>query len=237
MSTNAKDTTARETPSALEALGEPLKRQRFADEISDRLAKAIRNGDLEPGTRLVEARLARELGVSRAPVREALRHLERSGLATAEKGLYWVPSLDVEDLRELVLLRIALERLAIALAAEQASDEDIDALAQVVARMHELEETQPSNTRALLELDAGLHSSLCKLSGNRRLQALWTAMDDQIRLAIVTANISFPEPRGVADDHQLIIDALRTRDRDRCERAIESHIRRGLLNIEALPDG
>lgn len=237
MSTDSNDKTTREATSTLEVLGEPLQRQRLADEISDRLARAIRSGDLEPGTRLVEARLARELGVSRAPVREALRQLERSGLATADKGLYWVPSLDVEDLRELVLLRIALERLAIALAAERASDDDIDALAQVVARMYELEETQPKNIRALLDLDAGLHRSLCELSGNRRLRALWTEMDDQIRLAIMTTNISFPEPRGVADDHQLIIDALRTRDRDRCERAIESHIRSGLLHVEALPDG
>jgi DNA-binding GntR family transcriptional regulator len=209
----------------------PLSRRRLADEVRDRLASAIRAGELRPGERLVEAQLARTLGVSRSPVREALRLLERSGFVVADSGLYYVPRLGFEDLRELVQLRIALERLAVSLIVQSKPPKDLSTLEDIAHRMHEAV-SAGSDTAALSSLDAEFHARLCDLPGHARLARMRQEMADEIGLAIAAANLSFPGREGFAEGHDEVITALRTVDRSTAESTIERHILSGLERYE-----
>lgn len=222
-------------PSKLAAsLGGPVERRRLVDDIHERLATAIKVGALPPGQRLVEAQLARDLGVSRAPVREALRLLERTGLAHAQGGLYFVPSLGIDDLRELVDVRIALERVAVTYVARRADDEEIATLKPIVARMGQVAAAPRSPKARLSGLDASFHRRLCELSRHARLQRVWAEMADQIDLAIATTNLSFPRYDGMAEDHDVVVTALLGRDAAECEQVITRHIQAGMARYEAV---
>ncbi len=214
------------------SLAGPLTRRRLADEVRDRLAAAIRAGDLPPGERLVEAQLARALGVSRSPVREALRLLERSGFVVADGGLYYVPRLGLDDVRELVQLRVALERLAVSLIVQDGPPDDLSVLEDVVVAMREAVAADPSDAARLSKLDAQFHERLCELPGHVRLARMRQEMADEIELAITAANLSFEGGEGFAEAHDEVIAALGTGERDVAESTIEQHILTGLERYE-----
>lgn len=214
-----------------------MTRRRLADEVRDRLALAIREGELPPGTRLVEAQLARRLGISRSPVREALRLLERSGLVLAQEGLYFVPELGLQDLRELVQLRVALERLAVSLIVQRRPLPDLSALDEVVERMRATVVGDPSATAELSQLDSQFHRILCELPGHARLARMRLDMSDEIELAIAATNLRFASGEGFPEAHETVLAAIRTGRRSRAEHAIESHILSGLQRYEATSKG
>ena len=147
------------------------------------IRQAILCGDLKPGQRLMESDIAEQMGMSRAPVREALRQLETEGLLVSEphRGTF-VAELSSTDLWEIYTLRAAIESLAVRIVTEKASAETLAQLQQAVADMAQA--AREGNLVRLAALDMSFHEMLCRASGHSRLLDVWLSMTVQIRTFI-----------------------------------------------------
>jgi DNA-binding GntR family transcriptional regulator len=158
----------------------PIPRMTVTASAVAHLREAIVLGQLGPGEPLPEARIGEQLGVSRAPIREALTLLERKGLVRFDhRGTARVSEFTVEDIRELGLMRVALEPLATRLACERFTPELEETL------LANLEETQSAESLPeVTRLDVEFHRILFQASGHQRLLNSWEALAPQIRLVM-----------------------------------------------------
>ena len=155
----------------------------LVDVVTAELRRLVLSGALRPGERLVEERLTEQFGVSRPPVREAMRLLEQEGLITRHRrrGAY-VTALTAEDVREIYVLRAALERLAVELGVPV-----VDPLRLLPPRaaLQEMRRAADGGDRQrLLEANLQFHQALCALSGNRRLLQIYESLLRQSRLCM-----------------------------------------------------
>ena len=198
--------------------------ERSNDLVYDRLRDAIITGDLSPGQRLVEARLATRLGVSRAPIREAIRVLEREGLVQSipRRGSA-VAMLSKEDVREIYGLRAALECAAVREVTVRANPELIERLTQLVA---EMERGSHDKDRELLAAeDVAFHSAICEMAGNARLLRVWLSIHGQIRLlSRQVIGTVYQDLTPIPHRHELILEAIRAGDANAAEATIREHI-------------
>ena len=219
-------------------LASPLSRTTLAVDTFTLLKEAITSGRIAPGERLIEARLAEQLGVSRVPVREALRQLKQEGLIVyfVHRG-YFVPVFNLDDLEELFLLRMALEKLAVQLTIARMTGAELAELESIVQKMESIGEDELDLTQET-EWDTAFHEQLCTWSHSQRLLKIWGDMSHQIRMAILASNQSFQVSSGFASGHREILEALRARDLPRATKAIEQHLTTGLLHLkEEIPNG
>ncbi len=139
------------------------------DVVFENLRSAILEGKLKSGQRLMEVQLAEQLGVSRTPVREAIRKLELEGLVVMlpRKGAY-VANISVKDLMDVLEIRASLEGLGASLAAERRNDEDIKNLEELEVEFEEAVRTQ--NIDMLLKKDIEFHECIFKAANNKKLE-------------------------------------------------------------------
>jgi DNA-binding GntR family transcriptional regulator len=184
-------------------------------DIAERLRTAILNGYFGPGERLPEESLARTMGVSRGPVREALVQLEREGLIVIRRNRgAFVAQLAMEDLDEVYTLRVAIERLAVERCVAHATEADLDELQAVVDRIAELMETGITEQQAA-ELDLKFHDIIYRSGRHRRLYETWNTLRPQIHVLLLNRNVASEDFRQmVVPSHQQILDALRARDEE-----------------------
>ena len=180
------------------------------DQIKDQILQAILDGRYPPGSRIVETRLARELGTSQTPVREALRSLEALGLleATAFRGAR-VRRPSAAELLEAFLVRAELESLAARLAIPCLNDKHLDVLSQHLKVMQHA--ADGGDVLAEATADAAFHGLVVELAANSILRRMWHSLEPVSRTYLT---ISSPgvDRRQIADDHIPILDALRLRD-------------------------
>jgi DNA-binding GntR family transcriptional regulator len=156
----------------------PVSRRMVGDDVLAALRAAVMDGSFAPGERLAEAVLARELRVSRAPVREAMMQLEREGLLDFdERGTARVKRLRAEDFEEIYTLRLALEPLAARLVAERTGAATFTVLEENIAATATAQ-TLPEVSR----LDAALHETIIRASGHLRLVQCWAGLGHQVLL-------------------------------------------------------
>ena len=188
------------------------------------LRSRILHGELEPGRLLAESAVARELGVSRVPVREALFTLERQGLVEfSDTGRAYVKDLSPADFEELFVLRLTLEPLATRLAANRlrgASEE----LKQNIAATK-----RAKSVREVTQLDLDFHEIILDASGNRRLLKLWSSLRCELELWLGRLHCQHQlqtsdTRRATAAAHEKIIQALDTQSSAECERLMRRHI-------------
>jgi DNA-binding GntR family transcriptional regulator len=195
-----------------------------ADLVYANLRRAITNGTLMPGQRLVEARLAERLGVSRAPLREAMRVLASEGLVSnvPRRGVM-VAILRKSDAAEIYGLRIALETWAAREACRLASEADVAALRTLLAEMERSSEA--NDVEVLSGTDVIFHRRICEIAGNHRLLRVWTGILSQIRLlsrqVIVTL---YADLHDVPKRHELIVEAIAQRNPVLVETLVREHI-------------
>jgi DNA-binding GntR family transcriptional regulator len=195
-----------------------------ADLVYANLRSAITNGTLVPGQRLVEARLAEKLGVSRAPLREAIRVLASEGLLTnvPRKGVM-VAILRKTDAEEIYGLRIALETWAAREACHRATEAELQALSELVAEMERSSEA--SDLELLSGRDVVFHRRICEIAGNHRLLRVWTGILGQIRLlSRQVIGTLYTDLHQVPKRHEYIVEALRERDQALAETLVREHI-------------
>ena len=149
------------------------------DVVFENLREAIVEGNLKPGQRLMEVQLAEQLGVSRTPVREAIRKLELEGLVVMipRKGAY-VANMSLKDVIDVLEIRSSLEGLAASLSAERITDEDIKTLESIVEEFEQ--NVDESNVEALLKNDVEFHECIFKSTNNKKLHQLINSLWEQV---------------------------------------------------------
>jgi DNA-binding GntR family transcriptional regulator len=198
-----------------------LTRSLLANQVKERLLESILDGTYPPDSRIVETAIAKELGTSQAPVREALRGLEALGMVeiTPFRGAR-VRRLDPEELLGAYIVRSTLEVLGTRLAVTRMTDEDVTELLGIGDRLQEA--ARADDRRAVAIIDASLHERIIELSGNRTLLRVWRSLEPLSRTYITLAGPG-SDPQWSADLHNPILDAIRRRDTEGAVRAIESH--------------
>ena len=153
--------------------------QPLRDMVFDVLMNAIMQGQLSPGERLLEVQLADEMGVSRTPVREAIRRLELEGFVVMvpRKGAY-VAGLSIDDVESVYEIRTALETLAVRLAAQRMEAADYEQLDELAGKMQQT--WQEDDVDNWVNLDARFHELLYTFSRNERLISMMSNIMEQL---------------------------------------------------------
>jgi DNA-binding GntR family transcriptional regulator len=216
-----------------------INRSVLAEQVRDRLLQDILTGRYAPHTRIVETRVARELGTSQAPVREALRGLEALGVVEILpfRGAR-VRRPTVDELLEAYAVRAVLESLGARLGVPRMTDEDLEELAALNDGMQRAAETGDRHQVAVV--DARFHARLIALAGNATLERVWRSLEPFSR-TYITLLAPGADVHWTADLHPRILAALRTRDPEAVVLALGRHFDEARLHLaegwEALGDG
>ena len=199
-----------------------LPRVVLSDQVKAFIMDAIMSGEFKPGDRVVESSLARQLGVSQAPVREAIRDLVLMGFLETEpyKGTS-VRSFSPEELWEVYTVRAALESLAARLAATRLSQADVETLRGILDEM--VDAGRKQDLERMTRLDNDFHETILKVGGNKLLHQLWRTLKFGY-WTIVTAKMSSFDLEYLAVRHEELLNALATRDPEKAMHAMRRHI-------------
>ena len=193
--------------------------------IANLLERAILEGHYRPGQRLREVELADRLGVSRTPLREAFYTLETRGLLQIQprRGAF-VKSVTVEEMEELLTVRVSLDGLAARLAAETAEAADIEELKKV----HESQRAafRDNDDSAFHARGQEFHNLIYAASGNPRLISIYRSLRVDAALYPVADLLLPGEPEQSLEDHSELLAAIDARDADKAQELAERHIRR-----------
>ncbi len=197
----------------------------LSDDVASRLRAAILSGAFAPGERLREEALARALGVSRGPVREALVELERQGLVVINRNRgAVVAQLSRDDLEELYTLRLAIEELAIRRAAEFSDPHSIAAMQRRIDEMQLALERGITEQEAA-ELDLEFHDLIYEAARHRRANDAWTNMRPQIHILLLNRNVADVDFREMlVGGHQVLLDGIADADPDRAAEHLREHL-------------
>ncbi len=199
-----------------------LERVVLGDQVKQYIIEAIMGGEFQPGDRVVTSSLARRLGVSQAPVREAIRDLVLLGFLETEpfKGTS-VRSFTPRELYEVYTVRAALESLAARLAAQRLTQGDVQALQDTLNQM--IHAAQEQDEAGMVRLDIRFHENILQVSGNQLLYQLWRTLQFGY-WTIVTARSSSYDLEELARRHEALLDALVSRDPQQAAVAMQHHI-------------
>lgn len=199
-----------------------LQRSVMREQIKELVIQRILEGTYKPGDRVVELQLVQELGVSQAPVREALRDLEAMRFIETEpyRGAR-VREVTPEELTESYPVRAALEELAGQLASTLATEETFTLLETEMQNMHDA--AKANDQHGLLVHDARFHEVIVEAAGNAVLLDSWGGLRIEA-FTLVSVIKSQLDLGAIAQTHQPIVDALRQRDADLTGKVMRDHI-------------
>ena len=199
-----------------------------------RILKArIIKGDLTQGGKLFEAKIAEQLGVSRTPVREAIKGLAAEGLVkmTPNQGVV-VINVSIEDLQEVLQIRRVLEGLAAFVAAKKISQEEIAKLEEIIKKMSMIISKPKPDVVAYSELNAEFHNLILNACGNKRLMKICnnlSSSDHRFRIRSLRNNPG--RLKYSLKEHQKIVETLKRKDTEQADRLSQIHINNVLKNI------
>jgi len=202
----------------------PLQPQTLVDLVIDAIVPAAAAGVILPGDRIVETDIAQKLGVSRVPVREALRLLESQGIVVNEtyKGIRLRP-ISNQRVHDLVEARAALEQSAVirAVAAGRNTGAHLDPMRAAVREMDLM--AARGDAYGLALADMAFHRALCRLSGNSVTLDLWETLSRQVIIIFGLATLGKPMP-AIVDEHHEMITALESGDLSVIVKTLGEHI-------------
>ncbi len=201
------------------------RRRSLGEEVYTSIRRSILRGDLEPGQRLIEEKMAAEYGASRTPIREAFLKLEREGLvARRAKGGFIVGHVDKGDVDEIMDMRAVLEGHAAARAARRASDELVVRLREMLARYEAA--MKAGEIDRLIELNTQFHDLLYAASGSARLKMMLEDLRDYFyRFRRHILGLKGMDERS-HQDHVEMVEAIARGDAEAAERLVREHINR-----------
>jgi len=229
-STASRDDAAADPPPAAVAHDAtrrllPVQPRTMVEQAAEAVVAAAARGLFLPGDRLVEAEIARDLGISRVPVREALRLLESQGIvvSTPYKGMRLMQVTN-RGVAELMRVRLALESLALREALVSGpAPEAIAALRRAAERYRDAAETPGGDAAAAVLADEAFHGALCRASGNVTLHGVWHSLARQLAV-LWGLSAPFKDQSETAREHDAILDRLAARDAAGAEAALAEHI-------------
>jgi DNA-binding GntR family transcriptional regulator len=200
-----------------------IENKSLRERVLNALREAIITGELKPGQPLVEMDLASQLGISRAPLREALQILSREGLVeTAPYRGTAVRMLTKTDIEELYSLRSVLETFAVQRIIALRDPDDVIHLRQCFEDM--LATAQTGNMKAVTEVDRRFHDTLIELSRHNLLAMTWNTVSLRVRQVMALRNRRNTDTTQIAYNHLPIIDAIAAEDETLAVRLIQQHI-------------
>lgn len=194
------------------------------DEVFNTLRERILKGTLKPGARLMEIHLADQLGVSRTPIREAIRMLELEGLVKMipRKGAQ-VASISRDDLQDVLEVRKALDTLAVKLACERIDENEIEKLKEAEEEFERILDTK--DTTQIAEADVAFHDVIQAASKNKRLKSMISNLAERIyRYRFEYIKQQSDGGKTLICEHRTIIKWIEERNTDEAIKAIERHI-------------
>ncbi len=199
-----------------------LNRTVLSDQVKEFITNEILGGRFEPGQRVVESAIANELGVSQAPVREAIRELVVMGFLETEpyKGAF-VRKFTPEELNEVYAVRAALESLGAREAASRITEKDEAILRGILDEM--VAAAKEDDLREMVRQNNQFHETIIKISGNKLLHHLWLTLQFG-QWTILTTLRSHLGLEYLAQRHEPLLEALATHDPDRASQAMRDHI-------------
>jgi DNA-binding GntR family transcriptional regulator len=221
--------SARPAPGLLE----PLQLQSTPALIADRLRSEILEGRFPPHTQLAEVELARQLQVSRGPIREAMQRLIQEGLLRAERNRgVFVVELGLDDARDVYLARGVIERAAAAIVTKQRPQAALAELQEIVDRLAASVGAPWSETIAH---DLAFHQTLVEAAGSARLSRMFRTLIAETRLCLIRLEPFYQEGTEVVAEHQAIIEALRSGNRRRIDSLLQTHMDASAARLSAPP--
>ena len=196
------------------------------------LKQSIVNRELPPGTRLVDSQLAEQYGISRTPIRDAIRKLVEEGLVVSNGARgYSVFCPSEKDISEIFELRLIMDLAAAKKVIEEVLPENPDAINEI---QNSFKTDENSSISAFVEGDEGFHETIIRLAGNNRMLAFYIDLGAQTR-AFRRNTSNDPKRIEVArQSHQRIFDGIRAMDLEKTEKAIRYHV--SMSKADALSD-
>ena len=191
--------------------------------VYETLREAIRTGALPPGERLMEIQLAEELGVSRTPVREAIRklELERFVVMLHRRGTY-VANLSLKDINEVFEIRAALDGLAAGLAAERITEEELELMERLLVEI--AEHIEQRDNQKIVEADEAFHDILYRASRNERLVGIIYNLREQFT-RFRSVSINYPgRLQNTLEEHRQLVEAIAQRNAETAQQKAREHI-------------
>lgn len=193
------------------------------DVVFETLRAAILKGDFKPGERLMEQQLAEKLGVSRTPIREAIRMLEQEGLAvtTPRKGAE-VAKMTLKGMEDVLEIRSVLDDLAVRLAADRITEEQLEELRREKDRFEVA--TASGDVKTLAEADVRFHDIIYEATSNPKLINLLYNLREQLyryRVEYLKDSKNYP---NLIHEHKEIVESLEARDRKRVMAVMREHV-------------
>lgn len=199
------------------------KRPTLMNQALEEIRDVIRKGKLKPGDRLVEMQLAEEMHISRFPIREALRYLEKEGLVETKpfKGTY-VTQLTERDMEELYSLRSAIEEFAVRILIKHIDEEKIGKLESIFQSMQQA--SKKEDLDKLISEDFRFHQTICELSEHRKLLEVWLTLENQLRVFLTIEKQLFGNSLQFVKSHNPILEAIQGRKIRPAQKAIRDHL-------------
>ena len=193
------------------------------DVVFNTLRESILTGEMKPGERLMEIHLANRLGVSRTPIREAIRMLELEGLVTMipRRGAE-VAQITEKGLRDVLEVRQALDALAMELACERITEEEIRQLRRACDTF--VQTTRTQDAVRIAQADVALHDIIVRASGNDRLIQMVGNLSQQMYRYRLEYIKDVSQHGCLIEEHEEIYRCIRSRDREAGAKAIRMHI-------------
>ena len=193
------------------------------DVVFNTLRQAILTGELKPGERLMEIHLANRLGVSRTPIREAIRKLELEGLVTMipRRGAE-VAQITEKSLKDVLEVRRALDALSVELACDRIEDEELTALSRACDAFAEA--TKTKDPKKIAQADVALHDIIVKATDNSRLIQLVNNLSEQMyryRFEYIKDESTHAQ---LIEEHRIIFESIRRNDKETAAKTARLHI-------------
>lgn len=194
------------------------------DVVFNTLRQAIIKGELKPGEKLLEVKLADELGVSRTPIREAVRKLELEGLVvmTPRRGVT-VSGITKNHLQDVLEIRLALEELAVELACERMTPEQLKSLKKLQKQIKERKDSE--DACELSDIDEKFHELIYSATNNARLVQMLANLREQMYRYRLVYMKDIDKRAKLITEHNRIVKALETHDAALGKNAISEHIK------------
>ena len=193
------------------------------DVVFQTLRQAILRGELEPGERLMEIHLANRLGVSRTPIREAIRKLELEGLVTMipRRGAE-VAQITEKSMNDVLEVRRALDALCVELACDRISEEELDKLKKACIGFEQAVTTR--DAKKIAQADVALHDIIVQATGNQRLIQLVNNLSEQMYRYRFEYIKDFTQHKRLVEEHRIIYESIVNKDKETASQAAKTHI-------------
>ncbi len=193
--------------------------------VYEELKRQILIGEIVPGTRMMEVELADEMGVSRTPVREAIRKLEIEGLVTIEprRGAY-ASDISVKDMLDVLEVREDMEALAASLTASRITDEEIDEMERVNEEYYNA--VHAGDTSEIIRSDERFHKTIVRFTGNKTLISMSETLQELATRFRYLYYDDLSRYENMPKEHEGIIQAIKTGNEEMAREAAKEHVNR-----------